>query len=122
MYFSLFYVILLLNNLEPGLRRERSDYSSGTTPGRTIQNDYESCNIGVRIDTSLPLPLLFVRFPGVGQGCWGATDWSGLVDPSRLVSTHNPLHPDFPLPLSPHSIHRFSHNRFARERGDLVET
>ena len=56
-------------------------------PGRAIQNDYESCNMSVWIDTSLP-PLLFVRFPGVGQGCWGATDWSGLVDPSRLVSTH----------------------------------
>lgn len=63
-----------------------------------------------------PLPPYFVRVPGIGQGCWGATNWSGLVDPPVSPGL-NPLHPDFPLPPLPHSTSIvFSHRTLRGER------
>lgn len=64
-----------------------------------------------------PSIALFVRIPGIGQGCWGATDWSGLVDPpSRLVSTHFIL--IFPCLLCHIPHPSFSHTELSEGKRD----
>lgn len=91
------------------------------TPGRVIQNDYKSCNMDVRIDTSRPL-LPSHPYPLIRPV---SRDRTGLLGRDRLVWTGwppvspglNPLHPDFPLPPLPHSISIvFSHRTLRGER------
>lgn len=68
--------IILLNSLPSWLK-----YSEGgsvpivrleQTPGRVIQNDYKSCNMDVRIDTSQSPLLLFSPIPPYSSGFQGS--------------------------------------------------
>lgn len=98
---------ITLNNLDPDLKRQCfPTIRLERTPGRIIQNDYESCNIGVRIDTSRSpsLPFYSSGFQGsdrvVGARPTGLDwltrlAWSQPTSPWFSPASFATFHPPF---------------------------